>query len=61
MGDRVTGVGGSRIGLLWIGGILIDVSIWLTLPWKFSLLTTGLLLMGLAVLSGLLSKWSLQG
>lgn len=51
----------AGLGLLWSGGILVGVMIWLSLPWKEAFLTTGLLMMGLAVLSGLLRKWARQG
>lgn len=52
--------GGAGLGLLWSGGIIVGVMIWLSLPWKEAFLTTGLLMMGLAVLSGLLRKWTRQ-
>ncbi len=49
-----------RNGLLWIGAIIVGVMEWLMLPWKPALLTTGLLMMGLAVLSALLRRWSIM-
>jgi hypothetical protein len=55
LSERTTDASGS--GLLWLGGILVGTAEWLLLPWKFALLTTGLLLMGLGTLTSLLRRW----
>ncbi len=48
------------LGLVWGGAIVVGVVEWLSLPWKLALLTTGLLSIGLGIITALLHKWSRQ-